>query len=148
MPIICGSCENHESMWIIQRVRKVKQVYKSWPMGHPQLKCPINDCTVESSAFRAFICTKISSEDLERRPRAKTSSEDLERRPRAKTSSEDLERELERRRRAKTSSEDLERRPRAKTSSELAAHRMTETNTSYKSTITKSMQETYYYTNK
>ena len=57
------------------------------PMGHPQLKCPINDCTVESSAFRAFVCTKI-----EQRPRAKTSSEDLERRPRAKTSSEDLER--------------------------------------------------------
>ena len=102
------------------------------PMGHPQLKCPINDCTVESSAFRAFVCTKI-----ERRPRAKTSSEDLERRSRALT-------------RVKISSEDLERRSRArtraKTSSELAAHRMTETSTS--STIMIRMQETYYYTNK
>ena len=145
MPIICGSCENHESMWIFQRVRKVKQVYKSWPMGHPQLKCPINDCIVESSAFRAFVCTKI-----ERRPRAKTSSEDLERRPRAKISSVNSSEDLERRSRAKISSEDLERRSRArtraKTSSELAAHRMTETSTS--STIMIRMQETYYYTNK
>ena len=64
-------------------------------MAHPQLKCPINDCTVDSSAFRASVCTKIpsenSSEDLEQRPRAKTSSEDIERRSRAKISSEDLE---------------------------------------------------------
>ena len=78
------------------------------PMGHPQLKCPINDCTVESPAFRAFVCTKI-----ERRPRAKTSSEDLERRPRAKISSVNSSEDLERRSRAKisseNSSEDLER---------------------------------------
>ena len=78
------------------------------PMGHSQLKCPINDCTVESSAFRAFVCTKI-----ERRPRAKTSSvnssEDLERGSRAKISSEDLERRSRAKISSENSSEDLER---------------------------------------